>query len=139
MKTKFIIILNLIILINSASLFSQKNFCTLKVEITKLKNNLGEIDLQLADNNGKIIKGEISGILKNRCEIVIDSLASGTYSIRYFHDENSNKKLDTNWLGLPVEGYGFSNNASASFGTPPIEERLFDLKENLKIELKPKY
>ena len=26
------------------------------------------------------------------------------------HDENGNGKLDTNVMGMPLEGYGFSNN-----------------------------
>ena len=83
--------------------------------------------------------GVISSIKNNHCTIVIDSLASGTYSIRFFHDENSNDKLDVNWLGIPVEGYGFSNNASATFGTPSIEDREFVIKDNLEITLFPKY
>ena len=31
-----------------------------------------------------------------------------------------NGKLDTNWLGIPKEGYGFSNDAKGSFGAPPF-------------------
>lgn len=139
MKTKLIIILKLLLLLNTGCLFSQNDYCAIKVEITSLKNSKGVIALQLAGKNGEVVKGVISSIVNNRCEIVIDSLASGTYSIRFFHDENSNDKLDTNWLGLPTEGYGFSNNASALFGTPSIEDRLFKLRGNLNMELQPKY
>ncbi|MEM6730599.1 MAG: DUF2141 domain-containing protein [Myxococcota bacterium] len=38
------------------------------------------------------------------------TLPEGRVAIRLFHDENSNGKLDTNLLGIPREGYGFSNN-----------------------------
>lgn len=38
------------------------------------------------------------------------SLPAGTYGVQVMHDENDNGKLDTNVMGIPVEGYGFSNN-----------------------------
>ncbi|HEX5514928.1 MAG TPA: DUF2141 domain-containing protein, partial [Gammaproteobacteria bacterium] len=51
------------------------------------------------------------------------------------HDENMNGKLDTNWLGIPIEGYGFSSGAKASMGAPsfnaasfPYDGRNLDLK-----------
>lgn len=37
-------------------------------------------------------------------------LAPGTYALMITHDENGNGKLDTNALGMPLEGFGFSNN-----------------------------
>ena len=37
-------------------------------------------------------------------------LPPGTYAVQVMHDENENNKLDTNFLGIPTEGYGFSNN-----------------------------
>ncbi len=139
MKLKVTVILFLIILINTCSVFSQNDYISLQIEITNLKNNQGLIALQLANKNGVLVKGVISSIENKHCEILIDSLNSGTYSIRYFHDENSNDKLDTNWLGLPTEGYGFSNNASARFGAPSIQDREFELKYDLEITLTPQY
>ena len=139
MKTKLIIILNILFWLNTACLFSQNDYFLIKVEISNLKNSKGNIALQLEGDNAELVKSVISGIENNHCTIVIDSLASGTYSIRFFHDENANDKLDVNWLGIPIEGYGFSNNASAIFGTPSIEDREFELKENLEITLFPKY
>ena len=35
---------------------------------------------------------------------------AGNYAVQVMHDENDNNKLDTNFLGIPSEGYGFSNN-----------------------------
>jgi uncharacterized protein (DUF2141 family) len=37
-------------------------------------------------------------------------LAPGQYAVQVMHDENDNGKFDTNFVGLPIEGYGFSNN-----------------------------
>ena len=36
-------------------------------------------------------------------------LAPGNYALRVMHDENANGKFDTNLVGMPTEGYGFSN------------------------------
>jgi uncharacterized protein (DUF2141 family) len=37
-------------------------------------------------------------------------LPGGTYAISVMHDENDNGALDSNFLGMPTEGYGFSND-----------------------------
>ncbi|HEY5971713.1 MAG TPA: DUF2141 domain-containing protein [Pseudoxanthomonas sp.] len=37
-------------------------------------------------------------------------LKPGNYAVMITHDENGNGKLDTNAIGMPLEGYGFSNN-----------------------------
>ncbi len=114
-------------------------FISLKIKITDLRNNNGNVALQLFDLNGELIKGKIEKIENKECTVLIDSLTTGKYAIRYFHDENSNDKLDTNWLGIPKEGYGFSNNAKAFFGAPSFESRLFELNSDMEINLKPTY
>ena len=38
------------------------------------------------------------------------NLPAGNYAVQVMHDENENNKLDTNFMGMPIEGYGFSNN-----------------------------
>ncbi len=51
-----------------------------------------------------------------RCDF--EEIPRGTYALAVFHDENMNGKLDTNWLGIPTEGYGFSNDVKALKGAP---------------------
>lgn len=51
-----------------------------------------------------------------RCDFL--DIPPGTYALGVIHDENMNGRLDTNWLGISVEGYGFSKEAKASFGPP---------------------
>ena len=58
----------------------------------------------------------------------------GTYAIGVYIDENENEKLDTNFLGIPKEQYGFSNNAKA-FGIPKFESASFQLNEYKKISI----
>ncbi|MEP7222669.1 MAG: DUF2141 domain-containing protein [Novosphingobium sp.] len=42
----------------------------------------------------------------------------GVYALALYHDENANQKFDRSGLGLPTEGYGFSNNPTTLMGLP---------------------
>ena len=52
---------------------------------------------------------------------VVGDLSPGRYAVAAFHDANDNGELDTNLLGIPSEGYGFGNDASAAFGPPSYD------------------
>jgi uncharacterized protein (DUF2141 family) len=58
-----------------------------------------------------------------RC--VFPDAAPGRYAIAAIHDANGNGDLDRNWLGIPTEGYGFSENARARFGAPSFHVASF--------------
>jgi uncharacterized protein (DUF2141 family) len=58
-----------------------------------------------------------------RCDFA--GIPPGTYALAVFHDENMNGTLDTNWLGIPTEGYGFSNDVKASLGPPSFAAASF--------------
>ena len=51
-----------------------------------------------------------------RCAFV--GVRPGTYALAVVHDENRNGELDTNWLGFPTEGYGFSSDAKVGLSAP---------------------
>ncbi len=44
------------------------------------------------------------------------------------HDENGNGKMDTNWLGMPAEGYGATRDPRGSFGPPKFKDAAFSYK-----------
>lgn len=54
-------------------------------------------------------------------------LTTGTYAISVLHDEDRNNRMDTNWLGIPREGVGSSNNPRGGFGPPDFEDAAFRL------------
>ena len=51
--------------------------------------------------------------------------APGFYAVALFHDENGNGHFDTTLLGLPAEGYGFSNNPTLYLGPPSLNQVRF--------------
>lgn len=55
-----------------------------------------------------------------------DGLAPGSYAVRVMLDENDNGKLDTNFIGMPVEPYGISNDPKV-MRRPTFDEAKFDL------------
>lgn len=111
----------------------------LNIEIVDIRNNSGNIMLQLFDGNEKVITQEKTQIKDNKCSITFTNLKPGKYAIRYYHDENINGKMETNLVGKPTEGYGFSNNVIGKFGPPAFEKWLFELASDKKISLKPTY
>jgi uncharacterized protein (DUF2141 family) len=56
-------------------------------------------------------------------------LGPGTYAVSCFHDVNGNGSMDTNFLGIPSEPYGASNNARPKFRAPNWQETRFEWKK----------
>jgi uncharacterized protein (DUF2141 family) len=71
--------------------------------------------------------------------ITFKNVKHGTYSVNIFHDENSNKDIDKNFIGIPTEGYGFSNNPNF-LGPPGFEKTKFSFSQSIqKISIKMYY
>ena len=111
----------------------------LEVEIENLKNNTGQVLIALIDAEENQISGKIGQIQNKKSVIVFEDLEPANYAIKYFHDENTNQELDTNFMGIPKEGYGISNNAYGRFGPKGFEEQLFSLDSDSKIILMTNY
>jgi uncharacterized protein (DUF2141 family) len=76
---------------------------------------------------------------KGFATISFDNIASGTYAIAAFLDENGNGKMDTNFFGIPKEKYGFSNNIRPMMRAATFKEASFTVtnRENtINIKLK---
>jgi uncharacterized protein (DUF2141 family) len=112
---------------------------TLEIEISGLRNDKGLIMLQFFDENHNLITQEKGVIIERKSIIIIRNIATAKYAVHYFHDENLNGILETNKIGKPTEGYGFSNDAYGTFGPRPFENWLFEVKENQKILLRTRY
>jgi uncharacterized protein (DUF2141 family) len=134
MKSYLSILAGIILISNNS--FSQY---TLTIEINDLRNNTGKIMLQVFDEKEKVIDQQMSDIDNKRVTISVKNLKPGKYAVRFYHDENLNQVMETNMVGKPTEGYGFSNNVKGRFGMPPFEKWLFDLNEDKKIVLKTVY
>ena len=104
-------------------------------EIAGIKNNDGKLLIQLFQGKDNYEKGNAESALivkaqTGKVTVNFNELEEGEYVIRFFHDENSNGKLETNLLGAPVEGYGFSNNAKPNFGPVNYDAAKFSVPKS---------
>jgi uncharacterized protein (DUF2141 family) len=127
-------VMSLVLISGSAAAFD------LKVVIDGVRSSTGSILIGLYDSNEHFqvaIKASAKvGLLNDRARLVgismraiggmqsviFTNLEPGPYAIIVIHDENDNGKLDTNFFGVPTEGYGFSNNAEGFLGPPSFKE-----------------
>jgi uncharacterized protein (DUF2141 family) len=73
-----------------------------------------------------------------RCDFL--DIPPGTYALAVIHDENMNGKLDTNWLGVPREGYGFSNDVKGLLSAPEFSAASFQYDgQNLELTISLHY
>jgi uncharacterized protein (DUF2141 family) len=103
------------------------------VKILNIRNSTGTVDCALFESsvgfpieflrsatNVMVIK-----IRKAEARCDFEDIPPGTYAMAVIHDENMNGKLDTNRLGIPKEGYGFSNDAKGWLGPPSFSAASF--------------
>ena len=97
-----------------------------------MKNNNGNILIALNNTKedyqakGEAFRNATVDIGDQRAMCVFDSKPYGVYAIKTFHDEDKDGELNTNFLGMPTEDYGFSNNARGSFGPASWEDAKFN-------------
>jgi len=114
--------------------FAQSSSCPgIHINILNIRNSTGTIACALFDSPDgfpieylryatSMMAIEIRDT-QARCDFV--HIPPGTYALVVIHDENRNGKIDTNWLRLPTEGYGFSNDAKALLGAPSFSAAKF--------------
>lgn len=134
-KTRFTF---LVLFFSIISLFAEGQI-TLKIVIKNLDSNKGSVLLDFRDAKDQQLKGITANISNNQSVITISGLQPGKYSFKYIHDENNNRELDTNWIGVPTEGLGFSNNAKVRFGPPAFEDTVFELNKDNTMECEAIY
>ena len=84
----------------------------------------------------KPFKSDIIKIINKKSTVVFKNIPKGTYAVSFVHDENDNKKMDTNFIGIPKEDFGCSNNATGFMGPPKYKDAKFQLTENKTINIK---
>ena len=61
--------------------------------------------------------------------VAIDNIAAGKYAVVVFHDENDNNTLDAGAYGIPLEKFGFSNNAKGKMGPPEFRDCMIIIED----------
>ncbi|HEY4250958.1 MAG TPA: DUF2141 domain-containing protein [Roseomonas sp.] len=95
----------------------------LAITVTGARNATGEVVVTLygADPRAfleqRIAVAE-TAIRGTSAQVCFALSAPGDYAVSVFHDENRDHVLNRSFLGLPEEGFGFSNDAPVRLGPP---------------------
>jgi uncharacterized protein (DUF2141 family) len=117
----------------ASSLFSINTYAhDLVLKIDKITNTKGVIMIALHNNastyesDQHMFSAKKMAITENTLTVHFGDIPKGDYAIKLFQDENENGRIDKNDLGIPTEGYGFSNNGD-TMGQPSFEEAKFSV------------
>ncbi|WMJ74192.1 DUF2141 domain-containing protein [Cytophagaceae bacterium ABcell3] len=139
---KSLLVIFLSIIISSAT-FSEKG--RIVIEVEGLRNSEGSVLVSIFKNKDYLEeKGVVSyvvGKVKDKqCVLTSEELPYGDYAIVLIHDENDNGEMDYNFMKIPKEGVGFSNNPKLGLSKPSYEETKFNLDaKEVKLNIKMKY
>lgn len=108
----------------------------LEVTVLNVKDTTGTIRVGIFKDENTFLKdafiGKVIRAGKGEVNVVFENVPDGTYALSVIHDENKNGELDSNLIGIPREGFGFSNDAMGTFGPPSFEKSGFVLKKEAR-------
>jgi uncharacterized protein (DUF2141 family) len=126
-------------LLSFYSFLSAQN-SNLSVTVSGLKNNTGLLTVELYNSKGKFLKTSYktvsSAIKSNTATVTFIGIPKAEYTVMAYHDENNNRKLDKNFVGMPKEAVACSNNAKGFMGPPKYEDAKFTIIADSKINIK---
>lgn len=102
------------------------------VTVETIRNSDGLVTAVLYDDNpdnflktGKRVGRERVAAAQGQMTLCLTAPGPGLYAIAVFHDEDGDKRLSQGFLGIPKEGFGFSNNPRLRMGPPKQRDTLF--------------
>jgi uncharacterized protein (DUF2141 family) len=120
------------------------NTGTLTVRVVGAHNASGEIRVALFQN-AEGFPGDASKAFRTQpaqidpqtlsAKVSFTGIPQGVYAVSVFHDENGNGKLDKNFVGIPKEAYGASNNRPKRMRPPTFDEAKFSLNSQQTLEI----
>lgn len=124
--------------------FAQSSCPGIHVDIPNIKNSTGNIACGIFESSEgfptKFLGSGQAIIIKKikqkkaQCDFL--DIPPGTYAIAVIHDKNMNGELDTNLLGIPTEGYGFSKTTIDEFGEPAFSAASFSYEgQNMEVTI----
>lgn len=143
-KKTLILLVVLLAVLPSATVSSQN----VEITVTGIRNTNGYIAIGVFRDNETFQKEE--AFLKNRFpktgisdgELKVSiTLEPGIYGISLLDDENSNGEMEYNFLGMPKEGFGFSDFYLKGITRPKFDDFKFSLDpdQKKKVTIKIRY
>jgi uncharacterized protein (DUF2141 family) len=128
------LVLYILLSIIFSPLYSQEN-SDLEIKIEGLRNTQGKLSITLfnnekgfPDNADKAFKLQTIDLSKDPPVFIFKRLPGGDYAYAILHDEDNNNEMNKNMLGIPREGFGFSNNYRPRIKNPSFNDASFKIK-----------
>lgn len=105
----------------------------LTIDVKGIADARGQILVAVYDTStkwlGRALRYERAPASSPSMTIQVPGLAAGTYAVSLVHDIDNNGKMDSNAMRIPIEPYGFSNDATGTFGPASFEQARFEVPE----------
>lgn len=145
MKNYWILVVSFFLFCAMTPEKGSKSF-SLTVNMSGFRNAKGIVRVGLI-NGDKGFPGSPQNIIDNHDVTIQDGKAiavfpqvqAGKYVVAVFHDENNSGKIDMNFMGIPKEGFAFSNNPSLWKLKPSYKACEFSVEKDTQIPLNIKY
>lgn len=128
---------------------AQPDTLSLKVTVSGYGEKQGEVMVALYSNENNFLEKPVKtehtkSVSGGATDLIIEGLEPGDYALAAYLDENGNRELDKNFIGIPTEPYGFSigspsDGVKAKFAPPDFSDakiQLSDKQKAISIELK---
>lgn len=134
--------------IGLAKTVTAQSTTTLTVIVNGIKHQKGEICLGVYSsdkgfplNTKNVIKSACTKITSGTIKQQFTGLKPGTYAVAAVDDQNGDRKLNSDFFGIPKEGFGISNNPTVSIttGTPKFNKASFSVLKNTTVNINMKY
>jgi len=112
---------------------------TITVTVSNVTSDKGTVNYALYTKEGFMVtpvQSQSSTVKGKKSTVVFTDVIPGEYAVICFHDANSNKKMDFEENGMPLEDYGISNNP-VTYGPPEYDTAKFEVADkNVTLEIK---
>lgn len=142
---KWFVILLFALFFQFEPVFVKCQTATLTIKIEGVKEKHGSIMIAVFDNEqnylnlNEMADGAIVGADSAIVSCSFTNLSTGQLAISVFHDYDDNRELNCNWLGMPQEGYAFSNNYYNALKPASFEDAVFNFTQDTTLYLKLHY
>jgi uncharacterized protein (DUF2141 family) len=116
------------------------------IVVSGLQNSDGKVIVSLYNSEvgfpkalDKAYKRLSFDIMEDKCIVQFENIPEGVYAVSCFHDENNNYKMDTNFIGIPLEGTASSNDAEGVLGPPKFKDAKFTVNGNVEQKITMEY
>jgi uncharacterized protein (DUF2141 family) len=135
---KNLILIAILIFSGILSLVGQEKY-NVTLEFDGMKSDKGNLYVAVYNKKDsflkKALKGTIVKVVGKKATVTLKDIPAGVYAVSAFHDANDNKKMDTNFLGIPKEPTGMSNNAKGFMGAPKYKDAKFEVSKDITLSI----